>query len=51
VVVEQHHEDHPAGDVGQVHRLALALVKQRPELGLTQHPGELVVGAEIGRRE
>ena len=50
-VVEQDHEDDPAGDVGQVHRLLLALVEEAAELRLADHPGQLVVGAEVGGGE
>ena len=50
-VVEQHDQDDPPRHVRQVHRLPLALVEQRAELGLAEHPGQLVVGAEVGRRE
>src|SRR4029077_2429487 len=35
----------------EVHRLALALMKQRAKLGFAKHAGQLVIGAEIGGRE
>ena len=50
-VVEQHHENHPPGDVGEIHRLLLALVEQRAEVVLADQLRQLVVGAEVGGGE
>ena len=50
-VVEQHDEDHAPRDVGEVHRLLLALVEQRVEIVLADQLRQLVVGAEVGRGE
>ena len=50
-VVEQHDENDAARDVGEVHRLLLALVEQRVEVVLADQLRELIVGAEVGRGE
>src|SRR5687768_15447117 len=50
-IVEQDDEDHATGDVREIHRLLLALVKEGIELGLADQAGELVVGAEVRRGE
>ena len=50
-VVEKRDQDDPAGDVRQVHGLLLALMEQRVEIRFADEPGQLVIGAEIGRRQ
>src|SRR5438876_1199888 len=50
-LVEQHDEDHALRHVGEKHRLLLPLMHQGGELVLTDHFGELVVGAEVGGGE
>jgi hypothetical protein len=50
-VVEQDDEDDPPGHVGEEHRLALALVEERREVLLADQLRQLVVGAEVGRRQ
>ena len=50
-VVEQHDEDDAARDVGEVHRLLLALVEERVEIVLADQLRQLIVGAEIGGGE
>src|SRR5205807_3226475 len=50
-LVEQHDEDDTFRHVGEEHRLLLSLVHQGGELVLTDHLGELVVGAEVGGRK
>jgi hypothetical protein len=50
-VVEQHDQDHAPGHIGEIHRLFLALMEQRIEVGLADQPGKLIVGAEISGRQ
>ena len=39
-VVEEHDENDAAGDIGEVHRLLLALVHQRGEVGLADQQAD-----------